>query len=43
MTKLVKGTDFGNTTLDTFGKFAAKNLPVLYVPNPPRRSRFPSS
>ena len=34
MTKLVKGTDFGNTTLDTFGKFAAKNLPVLYVPNP---------
>lgn len=34
MTTLVKGTDFGSTTLDEFGKFAAQNLPVLYVPNP---------
>jgi len=34
MTKLVKGTDFGHTSLETYGQFAAKNLPVLYVPNP---------
>jgi peptide/nickel transport system substrate-binding protein len=34
MTSLIKGTDFANTSLDTYGKYAASQLPVLYVPNP---------
>jgi peptide/nickel transport system substrate-binding protein len=34
MVSLIKGTDFGNTSLDTYGTYAAQQLPVLYVPNP---------
>lgn len=32
MNTLIKGTDFGHTSLDTYGKYAAEDAPFLYVP-----------